>query len=261
VRFAVQVLAAAAVVGSRAEAIPLGFGSPLGHLPAWILAPLLVVWIVWVTNLYNFMDGIDGLAGGQTVLAALAIGVSAHALGAGLTGALAFALAGAALGFLTFNFPPASIFMGDVGSTAIGFFLASVPLMPEAHPVPLEAVALAIALFGLDATITLVRRVLRGERWFEAHRTHYYQRPLACGVGHRRITAVAWSAIALSSAVSALYVRVNEPTRIVLFVVPVASFAVLAVAVHRLETRTAAAHRARTAAPEADRGGTRASAG
>ena len=108
-------------------------------------------------------------------------------VGAGTTAWLLLALAGSSLGFLLFNFPPSSIFMGDVGSTAIGFFFGVLPLLPEARPVPFEPVALALSLFVLDATVTLLRRVARGEKWYTPHRTHLYQRPVVLGAGHRAV--------------------------------------------------------------------------
>ncbi len=234
VRFAIQAVAAMVVVtvsgGPR--------GSPWLETIPWALqAPLLVLWIVWLTNLYNFMDGIDGLAGGQAVIAGGAIAAAAFAGGAPATGLLLVALAAASAGFLLFNFPPSSIFMGDVGSTAIGFFLACVPLLPEARPVPIEVVGIAVSLFILDATITLVRRIARGERWFEAHRTHYYQRPVAMGWSHRAITLTAYAGMCVAGAGAFAYQVAGPEARLLLLLLPVVVFAALAAAVHGLERR------------------------
>ncbi|ACL67751.1 glycosyl transferase family 4 [Anaeromyxobacter dehalogenans 2CP-1] len=191
-RFGAQVVLACAVV----------FGAADGGRVAWSLLPeaarplapvLSVLWIVWLTNLYNFMDGIDGLAGGQAVLASAAIAVAAFGMGVPAVGGLAVLMGAAAAGFLVFNFPPASIFMGDVGSTALGFFFASLPLVADGGRLPVEVVGLALALFILDATTTLVRRLARGERFYQAHRSHWYQRPLTCGVHHRAITLTAYA--------------------------------------------------------------------
>jgi Fuc2NAc and GlcNAc transferase len=85
-----------------------------------------------------------------------------------------------------------------VGATAIGFFLGVLPLIPESHPVPLEPVAIALSLFVLDATTTLVRRIVRGQRWTTPHRTHPYQRPVAQGLTHGAVLLTA-SAQACSS--------------------------------------------------------------
>lgn len=168
---------AMAFVAVRHDAALLGF-SPTFAIACW------VVWIVGVTNIFNFMDGLDGLAAIQAVVAA-AFWSAVLPPGAGLAVVAVCALA-AALAFLTFNFPPARIFMGDAGSTLFGFLFAVMPLVvarqPDVAGGPLPwmiAGALALWPFLLDASLTLVRRGLRGENVFQAHRTHFYQR-LAC---------------------------------------------------------------------------------
>lgn len=236
-RFVVHVLAAAAVVLSRRNEIGWVFAPLDALLPVPVLAAGAILWIVWVTNLYNFMDGIDGLAGGQAVIASVAVAAAAFGGGATTTGWLMLFLAAAAAGFLVFNFPPASIFMGDVGSTTIGFLLACVPFMPEARPVPIELVGVALSLFILDGTVTLLRRVARGERWFEAHRTHYYQRPVAAGMSHRTVTLVAYGAMILVAASAVAYPVAVREMRFLLVLLPVLIFLALATTVHALEWR------------------------
>ena len=195
---------------------------------------------MWITNLYNFMDGIDGLAAGQAVIAGGALALAASASGALLVANASAALAVAALGFLAFNFPPASIFMGDVGSTAIGFFFACTPFLAGDGAVPVEAVGLALALFILDATVTLVRRVVRRERLSQAHRTHFYQRPLALGFGHRRITLAAYVGMAVVAALATRYGYGETRVRLLLIASAAAVFAVYASIVVGLESRAAA---------------------
>jgi UDP-N-acetylmuramyl pentapeptide phosphotransferase/UDP-N-acetylglucosamine-1-phosphate transferase len=236
-RFGVQLAAATAVVGANLARVEGAW--TLLPLPPWLLAPLSVLWIVWVTNLYNFMDGIDGLAAGQASIAGAALCAVAIAVGAPMQATLVLALVGAASGFLVLNFPPASIFMGDVGSTAIGFFLASVPFLPGSDGLPVEVVGLAIALFLLDATTTLIRRLARGERFFEAHRTHVYQRPLALGVPHRAITLAAYPGMALVGGFAVAYSQASWPVRITLIAAAVAVFGGYAYAVASLERRAA----------------------
>lgn len=240
-RFTAQVVLAGAVVFLAGD----GGRSAWSLLPeaARPLAPLLsVLWIVWLTNLYNFMDGIDGLAGGQAVLAGAAVAAAAFMLGAPATGGLAVLLVAAAAGFLVFNFPPASIFMGDVGSTAIGFFFASVPFLTGGGKVPVEVIGLALALFILDATTTLVRRLARGERFYQPHRTHWYQRPLACGVRHRAITLTAYAGMAGVGVLATRY-DPSAPlgTRVGLIGAAVLVFLALAGVVLGLERGSAAA--------------------
>lgn len=236
-RFGVQLAAASAVVAFRFAALPQAAGPLLGSiLPAWVLAPLAVLWIVWLTNLYNFMDGIDGLAGGQALIGGMAIAAAAWLCGAPVTAALAVALAGASLGFLFLNFPRSSIFLGDVGSTAIGFFFGCVPLLPDRHPVSIGIVAVALALFILDATVTLIRRVAQGQRWYEPHRSHWYQRPLALGMGHRPITLGAYLGFAVVGGLAVLMARATTaPLRFVLAAGAVAVFGVATQVVRGME--------------------------
>jgi Fuc2NAc and GlcNAc transferase len=236
-RFCAQLVGAACVVG-------LGWTELHGAwtifaAPSWLMAPVSVLWIVWLTNLYNFMDGIDGIAGGQTVIAACAIAVYASLAGAAGTVVVALTLAATAAGFLFLNFPPASIFMGDVGSTAIGFFFAALPFLPGSR-IPVEVVGLSLALFILDATTTLVRRLVRGERFYQAHRSHWYQRPLACGVPHRTITLAAWAGMVVVAALALEYGQVATTTaRLSLPVAAIAVFCGYVVAVRSLERRRA----------------------
>jgi UDP-N-acetylmuramyl pentapeptide phosphotransferase/UDP-N-acetylglucosamine-1-phosphate transferase len=175
---------------------------------------------VWLTNLYNFMDGIDGLAGGQALLAALGLAAAAATVGASATQWLLLVLAASSLGFLVFNFPPSSVFLGDVGSTALGFFFGCVPLLPEARPVPVEAVAIALSLFVLDATTTLLRRVARGEPWFIPHRTHLYQRPVVVGLSHRSVTVTAYGGMAVVAACASRWPVAGFAERTVLVSLP-----------------------------------------
>jgi Fuc2NAc and GlcNAc transferase len=173
----------------------------LGGLPALSLGSftlvmpvvgtiLAVIGIVWWTNLYNFMDGIDGLAGGQAVTVAAAAGVIMLLTGADPVLSLpTFLLAGAAAGFLVLNWSPARIFMGDVGSGFIGFVFATLAIATEnAGVLPLIVWVLLSGVFLFDSTVTLLRRVLRGEQWYDAHRVHAYQRLVTAGRSHAAVT-------------------------------------------------------------------------
>lgn len=156
----------------------------------WLLGTLVVV---WTTNLYNFMDGSDGLAGGMT-----AIGFGTLSVGAWLGGALGLAtfcaaVAATALAFLRFNFPPARVFMGDVGSISLGFLAASLGIWGAQHNAwPWHFPLLAFSPFIVDASVTLLRRALRGEKIWQAHRSHYYQRVVLLGASHRQLALVAY---------------------------------------------------------------------
>ncbi|MFZ5875395.1 MAG: MraY family glycosyltransferase [Nitrospirota bacterium] len=150
---------------------------------------LAVVGITWLVNLYNFMDGIDGLAAGETVMVGLVGGGLLVCAGANGMALAAISLAAAAGGFAMFNWPPAKIFMGDVGSGLIGHAFGVLALASErAGAVPVMVWMILLAVFIVDATATLIRRVMNGERWYEAHRSHAYQRAVQAGYSHCQVT-------------------------------------------------------------------------
>ena len=145
-------------------------------LPWWLLPPLVVSG-VWVVNLYNFMDGMDGFAGSMSAIGfGTLAGISAYRGDLQLAGICAI-LTSSSLVFLYFNWPSARIFMGDAGSTTIGLaaFAVSVYGWKQSVFSPLVPL-LVFSPFWFDATFTLARRVLTGQRWWEAHRQHLYQR-------------------------------------------------------------------------------------
>jgi len=149
---------------------------------------LVLLW-VWFVNFFNFIDGIDGIAGAEVVFIGVA-GALLSAIDGHTELASAWALlAGAALGFLTWNAPPARIFMGDVGSGFLGFIVAALLLLSVIHGAmsPWVALLLVAAFLG-DATVTLLRRMLRGERWYEGHREHAYQHLAIRWGSHGKVT-------------------------------------------------------------------------
>ena len=171
--------------------------APRSSLP-WLLAGVLAM--VVLVNFYNFMDGADGLAGGMALFGFSAYAWAAASGDMGLALACA-AIAAAAAGFLLFNYPPAQVFMGDAGSISLGFAAVAIgysgvhsALWPSWFPL------LVFSPFWTDAGMTLLRRLLRGERFWQAHREHYYQRMIRMGWSHRR---TALSAYALMAAVAA----------------------------------------------------------
>ena len=174
-----------------------------GLLPFWAdRAFALLAW-VWFLNLFNFMDGIDGISGAET--AGIGAGLALVALVAGGLAApalLAAALAGAALGFLWWNWHPARIFLGDVGSVPLGYLLGW--LLLQVAAAGLWAAALLLPLYYLaDATVTLARRARRGERIWQPHRSHFYQQAARRLGSH---AAVVIRLIALDAALIALAV-------------------------------------------------------
>lgn len=174
-RFLAHLLAAAWSVWLMRgiPAVPL-FGSRIDL--GWLGTILAVLYLVWITNLYNFMDGIDGIAGIEAVTVA-AGGAACWWLATGTPlWALPLLLAGASAGFLMLNFPPARIFMGDVGSGFLGISVGLLSLWTaQQAPQVFWCWFILIGCFMVDATTTLIRRVLRGEKFYEAHRSHAYQ--------------------------------------------------------------------------------------
>jgi Fuc2NAc and GlcNAc transferase len=190
-RFAVHVVAAAFVV-FMLRGIPPSELSKWGLHGFWLGAGISVLVLVWATNLFNFMDGIDGIAGSESFFVAAAGGWLNWLNGGdpGIT-AMLLSLSVASLGFLLWNWPPASVFMGDVGSGFLGFVVAALLMFTcLVSKVPIEVLPILGGVFLVDATITLLRRIFRGDRWFEPHRTHAYQ-VLAKKLGrHRPVTLI-----------------------------------------------------------------------
>ncbi|WP_147653891.1 lipopolysaccharide biosynthesis protein [Vulcaniibacterium gelatinicum] len=161
----------------------------------WWLAALGFALAVILVNVWNFMDGINGLAASQAALVAMALAV----VGEGIVAVLGLALLGAALGFLPFNFPAARVFLGDVGSGALGFVVAALIVTTlKDHPGTIPLWALPVSAFLLDAGLTLLGRLRRGERWWEPHTRHAYQ-AWARRAGHVRVTLAygAWTLAAI----------------------------------------------------------------
>lgn len=183
------------------------FNSVLLGLGAFVAAMVL-------TNVWNFMDGINGIAAMQTALVAVAL---AWVCG-GSWGGLGLALAAACLGFLPFNFPRARIFMGDVGSGAIGFALAALVTVAAAR---LGArswlILMPLSPFLVDASLTLLRRILRGQRWWTPHTQHAYQ-AWARRRGHARV-ALAYAAAAAAASMLGLWLSAQSGTSFIACIV------------------------------------------
>jgi UDP-N-acetylmuramyl pentapeptide phosphotransferase/UDP-N-acetylglucosamine-1-phosphate transferase len=164
-------------------------------------ALLLLLFTVWMTNLYNFMDGSDGLAGGMALFGFGCYGMAAWLSGNEGFALLNFCIAGAALGFLLFNFHPAKVFMGDAGSIPLGFLAATLGIHGwQSGFWPLWFPLMVFSPFIVDATFTLFQRMMRGEKLSQAHRSHYYQRLVQMGWGHRNTAQAEYALMALMGA-------------------------------------------------------------
>ena len=190
-RLGVQITAALLFLVLINFAVGVADGSSLSLMVKFLFWLGAVVWIVGMANSFNFMDGIDGLAAGQGLVVSFFFAVIQMGQGNCFLGFVALVLLVGCLGFLAFNFPPAKVFMGDVGSVSIGFILAAMALMGFVSDYSLQTMLimpLLMANFLFDATTTFIRRLIKGEPILQPHRTHLYQKFAGCGVSQRTVT-------------------------------------------------------------------------
>ena len=201
---------------------------------AGAISVLVVFAIAWMTNLFNFMDGADGLAGGMAVVGFGAYAFAAHAADASALALVSAAIASASAGFLAHNFPPARVFLGDAGSVPLGFLAGALGFAGYAqHAWPAWFPVMVFSPFIVDASITLLRRIVRGERIWRAHREHYYQRLVLSGWSSRKLAlcAYAWT---IACAAAALAGREQGPLlQRGIILAAIAAYALLFVAIDR----------------------------
>lgn len=210
-------------LGVQAAAVAAGLwalggrGALAALAPPWIDLPLTALGWLWFLNLYNFMDGIDGITGTETASIGIGLaGLAALGMAPGAVAGPALVLAAAAAGFLVWNWHPARIFLGDVGSVPLGYLLGFLLVTVAGQgPLGVAAALLLPLVYLVDATFTLGRRVLRGESPAQAHREHVYQRAVIAGASH---AAVSLRIAAANACLAAL----------AWFMVPVAPLAALA---------------------------------
>ena len=182
-------------------------------LPDGLAALISFLFILWMINLYNFMDGMDGFAGGMGSMGFAVLGYLGWQMEHYDYALAAWVVAGANLGFLWFNFPPAKIFMGDAGAPTLGMLVAVFALWADREELfPLWMSLLIFSVFVVDASFTLMRRTLRGEKIWQAHREHLYQRLVLSGWSHKKTLLWAY-ALMLSSGVTAVQVW-NRPAMV-----------------------------------------------
>jgi Fuc2NAc and GlcNAc transferase len=210
VRAAIQVCAAVWALAWLGGFPHLRWGETVLQLgPAgWGLA---TIGIVWGINFYNFMDGIDGLAAGEAVMVSAAMILLLGGAGHGILVPVAL-VGGASAGFLLWNWPPARIFLGDVGSAFLGYVLGVLAVISEnSGALPVVGWLLLLGVFFVDATLTVARRIARGEPWYRAHRSHAYQRAVQAGFSHRTVTL---AILGLDLVLAGLtWVGVTDPAR------------------------------------------------
>ena len=199
-RLTVHLVAAALLVAF--SDVPSGVVAPgiVWDVPAWLLFVPVTLLVVWMTNLFNFMDGMDGLAGGMGVIGFGTLALLGYDSVQPTFAFVAVVIAASCGGFLLSNFPPARIFLGDVGSITLGYLAAGMIVLGEELGVlDWWLGVMAFGPFIVDSTVTLMRRALNGERIWEAHRSHFYQRIVQLGWSHRRTTLVEYGLMVFSA--------------------------------------------------------------
>lgn len=199
-KFTVQALAAGILYagGLRIDQLPIFFG--LRHLGLAVGLPLTILWVIAITNAFNLLDGLDGLAAGSALFSTIVVFAVAVFSERALVALLAIALAGAILGFLRYNFNPATIFLGDCGSLFIGFMLSAFALLGAQKSPTVIAVAIPVVSFGLpilDTSISMLRRWISGKPLFIADREHIHHKLLDRGLSHRQVVIVLYGVSAL----------------------------------------------------------------
>ena len=204
-KVAVQAVAGAMLFagGLRILDLPVLFGTR--HLPWFLGLPLTVLWVLAITNAFNLIDGLDGLAAGSALFSTMVVFAVALVSGSSLVSLMALLLAGSILGFLRFNFSPATIFLGDCGSLFIGFMLSALALQGAQKAPTIIAVAIPVVSFGLpilETALSIVRRYLGGRPVFTADREHIHHKLLQRGLSHRQVVITLYAVSALFALLS-----------------------------------------------------------
>jgi len=234
-KFVLQGVIASLVFFGGVRIMGVGVGDVwFSQFPAILSFVATLIWIVGTTNAFNLIDGSDGVAGGAAMFASISMGIIFMLNGDPLGALMATILAGACLGFLFFNFPPASVFMGDCGSLFLGFTLAALGVITTHKASTLMAVTIPIIAFGvplLDTLIAIVRRYLRHEPIFAPDRGHIHHRLRDLGMSSRRVAIFLYVACAGCASLSMLLAAPGRSTVVPVFVV---AGAVLVLGVQRL---------------------------
>jgi UDP-GlcNAc:undecaprenyl-phosphate GlcNAc-1-phosphate transferase len=226
-KFGVQFLVAGFMyfVGFRIQIVSTPFGGELSL--GWLGLPLTLLWIVGVVNAMNLIDGLDGLAGGVAFFAVLTAFAVSFQRGETLLIVFTAALAGAILGFLFYNFNPATIFMGDTGSMFLGFVLAVTSIKASQKSATTVAILVPIVALGLpimDTALAMTRRIVRGQSPFTADKDHIHHRLLKHGLSQRAATLVLYGvSIVLGLTAFAIAFARGRETGILLAVIGVAT--------------------------------------
>jgi len=177
---------------------------------------LTVFWLVGISNAFNLLDGADGVAAGSAFFAAAAIFIMSVTLGHPAIGLVTAAIAGGVLGFLPFNFPPARAYLGDSGSLVVGFMLAGLAVEGSTKGPTLAVIGVPLLAFGvpvLDTTITLVRRLVRGESVFQRDQDHVHHQLARAGLSARQVAGLVYSASVVFALGAMLFLSQDSSVR------------------------------------------------
>lgn len=236
-RLGVQAASASIIIGGvglTLSSIPIPGGPNI--LLGIAAIPVSVLVLLWMANLYNFMDGMDGLAGGMTFFGFAFLAYFGWQANFPVMLIIAAFVAMGALGFLTHNFPPARIFMGDAGSITVGFLAGTLMILGVRDGIfEIWVPIMIFSPFIVDATVTLTRRLLRRKKIWEAHREHYYQRLVLSGWSHRRAVLAEYGVMILCGGLAVLYHHSTENWRLVILGTWLVMFLVLGSLVKKLE--------------------------
>lgn len=212
-------------MGGRIVALSIPFIGLVTLKPVFAFA-ITVFWAVAISNAFNLIDGVDGLAAGAALFASLVIFIVSLLFGHPIVTVVALALTGSLVGFLRYNFNPASIFLGDSGALFVGFTLAALSVTGSEKASTAVAVAIPVMAFGLpvvDTSITMARRFISGKPMFEGDREHIHHMLLARGWSQRQVVLALYAVCALFGMLALLFVStVQRTTGLILFVVSVA---------------------------------------
>jgi UDP-GlcNAc:undecaprenyl-phosphate GlcNAc-1-phosphate transferase len=189
--------------GMRVLDLPLIFG--YHALPWFVGLPFTILWVLAVTNAFNLIDGLDGLAAGSALFSTTVFFIVSLVVHSSLGSLMSVTLAGAILGFLRFNFNPATIFLGDSGSLFIGFMLSALALAGAQKAPTFVAVAIPVVSFGLpilETMLSIVRRLISGRPVFTADREHIHHKLLQMGFSHRQVVIVLYAVSAVFAMLS-----------------------------------------------------------
>lgn len=201
-KFLIQIIAALIVVlwgEVRIEVFTnpiIWSGAPYLVFPVWLSVILSVLWIVFITNAVNFIDGLDGLAAGVSAIMTVSLVFISARLGEYSEAVIGTALMGACFGFLPYNFNPAKIFMGDTGSTFLGFILATLSIQGVFKSYAVISFAVPLLILGLplfDAVFAMIRRIIKGQSPMKADRGHLHHRLIDMGFSQKQTVFILYA--------------------------------------------------------------------